>query len=133
MLIRLLILGAALLLLLVPILRQGAAADATKRAVLHCLAGEELLLAGWLAPARREYEQALRLQPMLGAAHFGLGKVLYLERRYAEAVEEYRAAVVGLHTVRDVLGESAGTAPELLTAALAQALEAERDSRDPFA
>jgi tetratricopeptide (TPR) repeat protein len=115
--------GGLFLLAVIPVLADVVSSTSSKRGVLHCIAGEELLAAGWLVPAEREFRRALRQQPLLGAAHCGLGKIRMQEERYADAVAEFQAAISAIETLDDELGNSLSTIPETLTLALADALD----------
>ncbi|MGH9382980.1 MAG: hypothetical protein ACRD2N_01610 [Vicinamibacterales bacterium] len=125
MLLRFAVIGGGLLLLaLIPVLADIVSSGSGRRGILHCLAAEELLAAGWLVPAEREFRRALRLQPMLGAAHYGLAKIRLQQERYDEAVVEYQAAIAALHKVDESLRkQKAPQIPATLTSALAEALE----------
>jgi tetratricopeptide (TPR) repeat protein len=125
MLLRFAIVGGGLLLLaLIPALAEVVSSASSRRGILHCLAAEELLAAGWLVPAEREFKRALKLQPLLGAAHCGLAKIRLRQERLDEAVAEYRAAVAALRKVDRSLGRNDGQPlPSTLTAALVEALE----------
>src|SRR5262245_33173220 len=125
MLLRFVVVGGGLLLLaLLPTLAEVVTSTSSRRGILHCLAAEELLAAGWLVPAEREFKRALRLQPLLAAAHCGLAKIRLQQERFDDAVAEYRAAMTALQDVDRALGrrESAGV-PDVLTSALVDALE----------
>jgi tetratricopeptide (TPR) repeat protein len=124
MLLRFVVVGGGLLLLaLLPTLADVVTSTSSRRGILHCLAAEELLAAGWLLPAEREFRRALRLQPMLGAAHCGLAKIRLQQERFDEAIAEYRAAVAALRQVDRALGRREVALPEPLTSALVDALE----------
>jgi tetratricopeptide (TPR) repeat protein len=125
MLLRLAVVGGGLLLLaLIPALAEVAKSTSSRRGILHCLAAEELLAAGWLLPAEREFRRALKLQPLLGAAHCGLVKIRIQQERFDEAIAEYRAAVTALGEVDRALGRTRlSPVPETLTASLLDALE----------
>jgi tetratricopeptide (TPR) repeat protein len=125
MLLRFAVVGGGLLLLaLIPALAEVVSSTSSRRGILHCLAAEELLAAGWLAPAEREFKRALKLQPLLGAAHCGLAKIRLQQERFEEAVAEYREAIAALRDVDQSLGRSQEEpVPSTLTAALAEALE----------
>jgi tetratricopeptide (TPR) repeat protein len=125
MLLRLAVVGGGLLLLaLIPALAEAVSSASSRRAILHCLAAEELLAAGWLVPAERELKRALKLQPLLGAAHCGLARIRLKQERFDEAVAEYRAAVTALRDVDRSLGRPNGEPlPSTLTVALVEALE----------
>jgi tetratricopeptide (TPR) repeat protein len=132
MLFRLALIGGGLaVLLLVPVVAEAIVATSSRRAVLHCLAADELRASGHLIPAEREFRRALELQPMLGAAHYGLGKIRFTQARYGEAVVEYRAAMHALAEVDRTLRGAADAPvkqPATLVVALAEALDAERAS-----
>jgi tetratricopeptide (TPR) repeat protein len=128
MILRWVLIGGGLLFLgLLPQLVEAVGDSFSRRAIAHCLAGEELLLAGWLVPAEREFRRALRLQPLLGAAHFGLGKVRVRQERFPEAVIEFRAAAAALQQVDQRLGRGRAdgrqAVPATLVGALADALD----------
>jgi tetratricopeptide (TPR) repeat protein len=125
MLLRFAVVGSGLLLLaLIPALAEAVSSASSRRGILHCLAAEELLAAGWLVPAEREFRRALKLQPLLGAAHCGLAKIRIKQERYDEAVSEYRAAIAALQKVDRSLGRnSIGSVPPTLTTALVEALD----------
>ena len=125
MLLRFAVVGGGLLLLaLIPVLAEVVSSTSSRRGILHCLAAEELLAAGWLVPAEREFRRALKLQPLLGAAHCGLAKIRLQQERFDEAVLEYRAALAALREVDQSLGRNDGQPlPSTLTAALVEALE----------
>ena len=125
MLLRFAVVGSGLLLLaLIPVLAEAVNSNSSRRGILHCLAAEELLAAGWLVPAEREFKRALKLQPLLSAAHCGLAKIRLQQERYDDAVYEYRAAIVALGNVDRSLGRnSMSPVPSTLTAALVDALE----------
>jgi hypothetical protein len=124
MFLRLAVVGSGLLLLaLIPALAEVVTSTSSRRGILHCLAAEELLAAGWLVPAEREFKRALKLQPLLGAARCGLGKVRLRQERYDDAVAEFRAAIEALHKVDRSMGRGEAPVPAALTLALAEALE----------
>jgi hypothetical protein len=128
MVLRLVLIGGGLAVLaLLPHLFDAVADSLSRRAIAHCLAGEELLLAGWLIPAEREFRRALRMQPLLGAAHCGLGKVRVGQQRYDEAVFEFRQAIAALDRIDRTMGRTrprGGQAvPVTLVMLLADALE----------
>ena len=124
MFLRFAVVGSGLLLLaLIPALAEVVTTTSSRRGILHCLAAEELLVAGWLVPAEREFKRALKLQPLLGAARCGLGKIRLQQERYDDAVAEFRAAIAALHKVDRSMGRSEATVPGGLTLALADALD----------
>jgi tetratricopeptide (TPR) repeat protein len=128
MVLRLVLIGGGLALLgLLPHLFDVVADSLSRRAIAHCLAGEELLIAGWLIPAEREFRRALRLQPLLGAACCGLGKVRVQQERYDEAVVEFRRAISALDRVDQKMGRARAdggqAVPITLIMSLADALE----------
>jgi tetratricopeptide (TPR) repeat protein len=123
MLLRFAVVGVGLLLLvLIPALAEVVSSTASRRGILHCLAAEELLAAGWLVPAEREFKRALKLQPLLGAAHCGLAKIRLKQERFDDAVSEYRAALAALRDVDRSLDRDSAV-PSTLTSALVEALE----------
>jgi tetratricopeptide (TPR) repeat protein len=115
--------GGLLLLALIPALAEVVSSTSSRRGILHCLAAEELLAAGWLVPAEREFRRALKLQPLLGAAYCGLARIRLKQERFNEAVSEYRAAIAALEAVDRALGRSPSPVPSTLRAALVEALE----------
>lgn len=125
MLLRFAVVGGGLLLLaLIPALAEVVSSTSSRRGILHCLAAEELLAAGWLVPAEREFKRALKLQPLLGAAHCGIAKIRFQQARYDDAVTEYRAAIAALHDIDVSLGKDRmASVPSTLTSALAVALD----------
>lgn len=62
-----------------------------KKAMEHYRAGQSAFLAERLERAEQEFGEAARLDPLLAAAHCGLGQVLMVEKRYPEAVRAYLA------------------------------------------
>jgi tetratricopeptide (TPR) repeat protein len=110
------------LLALIPARAEVVNSTSSRRGILHCLAAEELLAAGWLAPAEREFKRALKLQPLLGAAHCGLAKIRLKQERFDDAVSEYRAALAALRDVDRSLDRNSAV-PSTLTSAFVEALE----------
>jgi tetratricopeptide (TPR) repeat protein len=65
-----------------------------KKEALDCCSRGNLLYArDRLEEAREAYESALKLEPSLADAHFGMGNVLYDLGRFEEAAEAYARAV----------------------------------------
>jgi len=72
------------------------AADATFAAdapAIHNKLGYDLAQLGRLPEAVAQFEQALRLKPAYGLAHFNLARALVRLERYPEAIRHYEAAV----------------------------------------
>ena len=63
-----------------------------QRASAHCLAAEKALKSGNLRKARESLEKAIEVLPEFPAAHMGLGHIALTEKRYEDALTEYRAA-----------------------------------------
>jgi len=61
-----------------------------KEALQHYRAGQEQLQAEAWDEAEREFREAVRLDPLLTPAHYGLGQVYMATKRYPEAVKAYR-------------------------------------------
>ena len=91
----------ATLLILLPSLLYGVGTgDQTMRrreAVQHYRSGQRALQAEVWDEAEREFREAVRLDPLLASAHYGLGQVYMGTRRYAEAVVAYRACREAFH------------------------------------
>lgn len=62
-----------------------------RKALEHYRAGQSALLSERLEQAELEFREATRLDPLLAAAHYGLGQVHMAQKRYPEAVRAYRA------------------------------------------
>jgi tetratricopeptide (TPR) repeat protein len=58
-------------------------------ALAHYRRGDEALHSERFAEAEAEFEAAIRLDPLLTLAHYGLGQALMAQRRYPEAVKAY--------------------------------------------
>jgi tetratricopeptide (TPR) repeat protein len=64
--------------------------DADRRAALtHLTAGQEALAVERFAEAEREFRAAIRLNPRLELAHYGLGQVFMATKRYEHAVDAF--------------------------------------------
>jgi tetratricopeptide (TPR) repeat protein len=63
-----------------------------QRASGLCLNAERAMRRGNLKSAQSQLEQAVQVLPIFPAAHMGLGHVALSERRYDDALREYRAA-----------------------------------------
>jgi Tfp pilus assembly protein PilF len=87
------VVGVLALLTLV-VTSAPAAAQSTERdradAVRHVRLGQDLMQAERWDEAEREFKAAIRLDPLLELAHYGLGQVYMATKRYADAVRAYR-------------------------------------------
>ena len=63
-----------------------------REAVKHYRAGEDALLHELFDQAELEFRQAAKLDPLLVAAHYGLGRTMMATKRYPEAVDAFLAA-----------------------------------------
>ena len=63
-----------------------------REAVKHYRAGEDALLHELFDQAEQEFRQAAKLDPLLVAAHYGLGRTMMATKRYSEAVDAFIAA-----------------------------------------
>jgi len=63
-----------------------------QEAVKHYRAGKEALTHERFDEAEQEFRLAAKLDPLLVAAHHGLGQTMMATKRYPEAVEAFRAA-----------------------------------------
>jgi protein O-GlcNAc transferase len=63
-----------------------------KEAVKHYRAGQDALAHETWAEAEGEFRLATKLDPLLVAAHYGLGQTMMAAKRYPEAVEAFVAA-----------------------------------------
>ena len=63
-----------------------------KEAVKHYRAGQEALTHEDLTVAEEQFREALRLDPLLVGAHYGLGQVMMATKSYPEAVSAFVAA-----------------------------------------
>ncbi len=77
-----------------------------QQAVSYCLHAESALKAGNVKRARESLNRALEIIPDFSPAHMGLGHLALSERRYEEALREYRLA-------RDQYAELARTLIEI--------------------
>lgn len=74
---------------------QAPALDAPRdaqEAVKHYRAGKDALTHEKYAEAEEEFRRAAKLDPLLVAAHHGLGQTLMATKRYPEAVDAFLAA-----------------------------------------
>lgn len=69
-----------------------------KEAIKHYRAGQEALLSEDLEQAERQFREAVRLDPLLAGAHYGLGQVFMSTKRYPEAVRAYTQCREAFHT-----------------------------------
>jgi len=95
------------------------AGDAARLMALDRFAsGRDALSAKRWADAEKEFGDAVRLQPGLALAHYGLGQALMGQARYAEAVVTYQQtirqafrevsdAIVGYSKIREFRGQQA--------------------------
>jgi tetratricopeptide (TPR) repeat protein len=67
-------------------------ARASQDAITHYRAGKEALATERYAVAEEEFRTATRLDPLLVAAHHGLGQTMMATKRYDEAVTAFLAA-----------------------------------------
>jgi tetratricopeptide (TPR) repeat protein len=81
----------AALVLATPAARPQDARD-TREAVKLYRAGKDALAHGRFAEAEAAFRQATKLDPLLVAAHHGLGQTMMATRRYPEAVSAFLAA-----------------------------------------
>ena len=63
-----------------------------REAVKHYRAGEDALLHELFDQAELEFRQAAKLDPLLVAAHYGLGRTMMATKRYPDAVDAFVAA-----------------------------------------
>jgi len=76
--------------------RSAPAAPVSERdqrdAAKHYRAGQEALTHELYEQAEQEFKQAVKLDPLLVAAHHGLGQTMMATKRYSEAVDAFVAA-----------------------------------------
>ena len=72
-----------------------------REAVDHYRAGQWALQEQVWGEAEQEFQEAVRLDPLLASAHYGLGQVYMATKRYAEAVIAYRACRDAFHGILD--------------------------------
>jgi tetratricopeptide (TPR) repeat protein len=58
-------------------------------ALMHLRAGQEALAVEHFDEAEREFREAIRLNPRLELAHYGLGQVFMVTKRYQQAVDAF--------------------------------------------
>lgn len=58
-------------------------------ALTHLKAGQEALARERYPEAEREFREAIRLNPRLELAHYGLGQVFMVTRRYKQAIDSF--------------------------------------------
>ena len=63
-----------------------------REAVKHYRAGQDALTHELYEQAEQEFKQAVKLDPLLVAAHHGLGQTMMATKRYPEAVDAFVAA-----------------------------------------
>ena len=63
-----------------------------REAVKHYRAGEDALLHELFDQAELEFRRAAKLDPLLVAAHYGLGRTMMATKRYPDAVDAFVAA-----------------------------------------
>jgi tetratricopeptide (TPR) repeat protein len=77
--------------------------DVTRRQALeHYRAGQELMFAEAWERAEVEFKAAIRLDPLMVLAHYGLGQTYMATKRYPEAVRAFNATI-GAHKEMDSL------------------------------
>ncbi|MFQ5696349.1 MAG: tetratricopeptide repeat protein, partial [Terriglobia bacterium] len=82
--------------------RQESSADDSTRirhVAVHVERGEDLLARGQLEPARREFTQAILLDPDSYRAHFLLAEIYRRQGRLSEAISELKASLWSQETV----------------------------------
>jgi Flp pilus assembly protein TadD len=89
-----------------------------------CMGGYMLGECGKPAPALRFYRRALELDASLTVAHLNIGKLLFAERRFAEALSSFEAATALAPDDPDAWSSRAGALREL--GQLEESLEAAR-------
>jgi Tfp pilus assembly protein PilF len=67
------------------------------RAVHHLRAGQNALQHEQWEEAEREFKRAIKLDPLLELAHYGLGQSFMARKRYVEAVQAYVATREAFH------------------------------------
>lgn len=88
-----------------PLQAQQLASNADRReAFKHYRAGQELLVAEQFEKAADEFRAAIRNDPLLTDAHYGLGQSFMGLQRYASAIQAFEACIAAassLHGLRD--------------------------------
>lgn len=74
-----------------------------KKASSLCQKGEQAMRAGDLAKAGEEFGKAAETVPGFPSAHLGLGHIAMAEKRFGDALEEYRNAEGGYATLGEAL------------------------------
>jgi tetratricopeptide (TPR) repeat protein len=92
------VLAVSLALLLCSAAQASDPAEQRRReAVAHYRAGQNALLGEDWMEAEREFREAIRLDPLLAAAHYGLGQVYMATKRYSDAVSAYASCRDAFH------------------------------------
>lgn len=94
--------GAALLVSLAllwgsPAPASDPAEQRRQEAFQHYRTGQHALLGEDWMEAEREFREAIRLDPLLAAAHYGLGQVYMTTKRYPDAVRAYASCRDAFH------------------------------------
>lgn len=94
--------GAALIVSLAllwgsPAPASDPAAQRRQEALEHYRAGQHAFLGEDWTEAEREFREAIRLDPLLAAAHYGLGQVYMATKRYPDAVRAYASCRDAFH------------------------------------
>ena len=106
---RLASLGTWLIVALVlPPLAQAQLASEEDRegAVRHYRIGMELLQAERFDRAEPEFVEAIRLDPLLVVAHYGLGQTYMALQRYASAIQAFTGAKDAFHRIADLVARA---------------------------
>jgi tetratricopeptide (TPR) repeat protein len=92
------VLAASLALLLCSAAQASDPAEQRRQeAVAHYRAGQNALLGEDWMESEREFREAIRLDPLLAAAHYALGQVYMATKRYPDAVRAYASCRDAFH------------------------------------
>lgn len=80
--------------------RNGNSGRRAAHAKLHSSRGDELLKAGKVEEAQREFTEALLIEPQSADAHLGLAEAYHRQGRVEDAIRELRAALWSNEDVR---------------------------------
>jgi tetratricopeptide (TPR) repeat protein len=84
-------LASAVLLIATYAWGQAVDEQARREALRHARAGQELLYSEGWEKAAEEFQQAVKLDPMLTLAHYGLGQAYMGMKDYPKAIDAYTA------------------------------------------
>ncbi len=83
-----------------------------RMAVAHYEAGRDAFYAEKLEEAEREFSEAIKLDPLLTLAHYGLGQVEMGRKRYPEAVRAFAGCREAYQQIATLALKNAGAAEE---------------------